>query len=320
VYIADESEAPDDAIVRRGDRGRLYYSTDERGDNNEVGGNHENDLLEGDVDKQDTLSEGEVFYDTENETEILIAEVDGDDVRVTTGSHEWTESAQSAMNNIDNGSWVHLPDEERTVERQDDEEDPCWEGYEMVGMKPAENGEGEVPNCVPEDEVENSKEALERADDGETIGKPFSGPEGQGPFEDFSDCVSEMDGEVEDAEGWCAWAHEQDTGEWPAEKSDTLELSDSVPDGVVVKVYVDDPSDVPEGHIVEHDANGFHFKEQAHDLAAASYPQSIVEEYDYEMPSAEGDDEAGDPPTEEEYIEEQQELFDELEERYGEDG
>lgn len=33
------------------------------------------------------------------------------------------------------------------------EEDPCWDGYTMVGMK-EKNGK-KVPNCVPEDEVDN---------------------------------------------------------------------------------------------------------------------------------------------------------------------
>jgi hypothetical protein len=32
-------------------------------------------------------------------------------------------------------------------------EDPCWEGYTQVGMKPNPDGSGEVPNCVPDDEV-----------------------------------------------------------------------------------------------------------------------------------------------------------------------
>lgn len=38
------------------------------------------------------------------------------------------------------------------------EEDPCWEGYTMVGTK-MQNGQ-EVPNCVPEDGVDNYEENL----------------------------------------------------------------------------------------------------------------------------------------------------------------
>ena len=41
------------------------------------------------------------------------------------------------------------------------EEDPCWDGYTMVGTK-MKNGE-EVPNCVPDDEVENYDEATTTA-------------------------------------------------------------------------------------------------------------------------------------------------------------
>jgi len=39
----------------------------------------------------------------------------------------------------------------QAVERHFD--DPCWEDYTMVGMKPDPNGSGMVPNCVPDDEV-----------------------------------------------------------------------------------------------------------------------------------------------------------------------
>ena len=38
------------------------------------------------------------------------------------------------------------------------EEDPCWEGYTMVGTK-SQDGES-VPNCVPSDGVENYEEEL----------------------------------------------------------------------------------------------------------------------------------------------------------------
>lgn len=40
-------------------------------------------------------------------------------------------------------------------------EDPCWEGYEMVGMKPDPNGSGEVPNCVPVDSEADLADRLE---------------------------------------------------------------------------------------------------------------------------------------------------------------
>lgn len=36
-----------------------------------------------------------------------------------------------------------------------EKEDPCWDGYEQVGMKPDPNGEGEVPNCVPKSQKED---------------------------------------------------------------------------------------------------------------------------------------------------------------------
>lgn len=42
------------------------------------------------------------------------------------------------------------------------EEAPCWDGYTMVGTK-MEDGE-EVPNCVPEDDVENYEESITQED------------------------------------------------------------------------------------------------------------------------------------------------------------
>jgi len=46
VYVESEKDAPDDAILREGKRGRLYYRPDERGRNSHVGGNKDNSLLE----------------------------------------------------------------------------------------------------------------------------------------------------------------------------------------------------------------------------------------------------------------------------------
>ena len=35
-------------------------------------------------------------------------------------------------------------------------EDPCWEGYEQVGMKTKDGKE--VPNCVPKNKKESSED------------------------------------------------------------------------------------------------------------------------------------------------------------------
>lgn len=43
-----------------------------------------------------------------------------------------------------------------SFDKQLDEDDPCWEGYTQVGMKPDPNGSGKVPNCVPSEDVENA--------------------------------------------------------------------------------------------------------------------------------------------------------------------
>jgi hypothetical protein len=47
---------------------------------------------------------------------------------------------------------------------QGGEKDPCWKGYEMIGMKPGKGG-SQVPNCVPKNESVNeglSKDAVVR--------------------------------------------------------------------------------------------------------------------------------------------------------------
>jgi len=51
---------------------------------------------------------------------------------------------------------------ENWKERVMNEEAPCWDGYTMVGTK-VENGE-EVPNCVPDDDVENYEESITKGD------------------------------------------------------------------------------------------------------------------------------------------------------------
>jgi len=36
------------------------------------------------------------------------------------------------------------------------EEDPCWDGYQQIGMKKGKSGKP-VPNCVPEEEIPEDK-------------------------------------------------------------------------------------------------------------------------------------------------------------------
>jgi len=48
-------------------------------------------------------------------------------------------------------------------EKLEKDEDPCWEGYTMVGTK-VEDGE-EVPNCVPEEDAENYEASVKEDDD-----------------------------------------------------------------------------------------------------------------------------------------------------------
>ena len=41
--------------------------------------------------------------------------------------------------------------ENENIKEEEEEENPCWDGYEMVGMK--EKDGKEVPNCVPKESV-----------------------------------------------------------------------------------------------------------------------------------------------------------------------
>ena len=56
-------------------------------------------------------------------------------------------------------------DELNDEQLNEDEEDPCWDGYTQVGMK-TQDGE-EVPNCVPDDEVDDAEgyeESIDQSD------------------------------------------------------------------------------------------------------------------------------------------------------------
>lgn len=357
VYVSEPSEAPNDALVREGGRGRYYYVTGERGQNHDVGGDKDNPLIEitiEDLDKQVELTEGDVFYDTINETEAMISEINGDEVTVTTNSAEWAETVEDVRSKLEDQDWVHLPDEERSTKQDDNpcwegyemvgtkvqdgeevpncvpksdvqqtvgemdnptrrevlrqfnaqtdekqDDDPCWEGYEMVGMK-VQDGE-KVPNCVPEDEVENAEKLYARDEkQGELIGKPFEGPEGQGPWDGFSECVESMGDEdgITNAEGWCAWAHHEDTGDWPSEKQSKG-----------TRVYVGSKDSAPDKASVRKDEKGhYYIKEEVYEEARVLYPDVTEEEHQEETGVEMTDPEmAGDGVSSEEEHEEERE-------------
>ena len=53
------------------------------------------------------------------------------------------------------GSILKKKQEKSKSKLKEDDKDPCWKGYQQVGMK-KKNGK-EVPNCVPKEEVEEGK-------------------------------------------------------------------------------------------------------------------------------------------------------------------
>lgn len=68
----------------------------------------------------------------------------------------WFDLLSGEMNF--NGEWYSLDGYKTTAEKlaailngvSEGKDDPCWDGYEMVGMK--KKGKKEVPNCVPKNE------------------------------------------------------------------------------------------------------------------------------------------------------------------------
>lgn len=184
VYISNREEAPNDAIVRRGGNGSLFYRPDERGTNSSVGGDKQNELLDEGLEKR------ELFKSFE------------------------------------------------------------------------------TPNGVE--------------------------------FEDFGACVAEAEtrDEIEDPEGYCARAHYEDTGEWPAEKSQNM-----------TRVYIGSEEEAPDGATVKEDDNGdLFFLQEAWDRARSTYPEDVVDEGAHETDA----EDAGDGVESEQTFED---LQDELADR-----
>jgi hypothetical protein len=76
------------------------------------------------------------------------------------GEHEGEHDEEEEMEETVDAVLNRLLGEENPQQeglREDwqlNEDDPCWEGYTMVGMKQGEGGE-EVPNCVPDEDAED---------------------------------------------------------------------------------------------------------------------------------------------------------------------
>jgi len=94
------------------------------------------------------------------------------------------EMGTITLHKTDAGVWVMEPASDDLRSKFDD---PCWEGYHMVGTD--ENGD---PICVPDDEVAPPR-------DSEI--KPFAG------YDDFEDCVSDNQ-DKRDPEAYCGWLEE----------------------------------------------------------------------------------------------------------------
>lgn len=113
---------------------------------------------------------------------------------------------------------------ENIAEKQSEKEDPCWDGYVQVGMKPDPNGDGEVPNCVPEDQAEEqskeNEESEEKADMDDIMGM----------IEDLSERLeaieeehSELMGDDEEDQGMDSEDEEEEDASYHGEEDKQVE-------------------------------------------------------------------------------------------------
>lgn len=129
---------------------------------------------------------------------------------------------------------------------------------------------------------------MKQADD--LVQKPFSGPDGQGPWDSMDECIDEMEGNVDDAGGWCAWAHEQDTGEHPSK--DEVKAPEGVPDQAR---HLEPGEDPPEGaQTFDGPSGGTYFLPPGTDIDVQDDPPDVVQEagweIEWEEAAAEDDD------------------------------
>lgn len=240
--------------------------------------------------RKQSFSEGDEFYSDLNDTSVTVVEIDGDEAHISNGEGDnWTESVEDVKDKISDGDWTHVEDTDETagekatdpdeLEDPDDDgeeeldvdpsmddpdekqEDPCWEGYTMVGTK--ENGD---PRCVPEDEADNydpekSEDGLhvdwEKQDDDPCWdGYVQVGMKEGDDGEPVPNCVpeDEADKMVENA---IDAAFSEDTAIEAAIES----AFDGDTDFRKGRRYVEDPDDVPEGYEVQEGQQGGYYYE-----------------------------------------------------------
>ena len=94
--------------------------------------------------------------------EFLSTEMSDDDGDEDDGEDSGEDDEEEVEDGYDSGDEEqtdeHGPDDEDDEDDEEkaewkDDEDPCWDGYVMVGTKVDENG-NEVPRCVPEEDAE----------------------------------------------------------------------------------------------------------------------------------------------------------------------
>lgn len=172
VYVADESQVPEAYTLQRDENGDSYYVRD---DGQFIDSDRETTAYK-DYELREGLSWTEEVMVTEIDEETGMVEM----TDTLTGS-EWQEEVEDVEAKLEvleskdhewlydmvAGEYASLEDEDvhevlheaagidkgvrlDWQERLDKDEDPCWDGYTMVGLK--DNGN---PRCVPDDDVEN---------------------------------------------------------------------------------------------------------------------------------------------------------------------
>lgn len=171
VYVDSPDEVPEGKEPQEGEGGGIYYET---GGGNSAGGEAEDgsevDLQESLVGELESVgfSEGDAEQvvdrmsdedDEEGEKTPLRSVNDFLDNVRDKYSEEIIDDAEQIIQSEMDGE-EPMPEEPTEEEmkqyRQKDDDDPCWEGYEQVGMKEGDNG-GMVPDCVPEEDAKRAK-------------------------------------------------------------------------------------------------------------------------------------------------------------------
>jgi len=139
---------------------------------------------------------------------------------------ETAEAARKLVNNTELELSDVFDDSQRSNEYEPQDEDRCEDGYVQLGFKEDEDG-NTVPNCIPEDQVENyrNQQQGEVPDEWPEVAHDGLCEEINGGNDDgfFTACMerSFSGEETLPDEPFCAWLHNYCFDKWPAETANS---------------------------------------------------------------------------------------------------